>query len=118
MCQYTLGAMREVNLPDEGRLEVEINRLTAPVKLGQQVGEARLVLEGQVVAVSPLLAGEAVPKSWFLVMLVWSLWGLGGVVAAALLVRTNAKIIKIYRRRRRGLTPQGGRPRLGGPRSR
>ena len=60
--------------------------------------------------VTRLLAAEAVPKSWLVVAGVWSYRALGILLIAAVLVRTNAKLIKTYRRRGRRLPPQGRRP--------
>lgn len=110
VCQYPLSMALGPDLPGGGRMEVDTKRLYAPVKVGQVVGEARLVVGKQVLARTPLLAAEASPKSWLLVIWVWLLRAVGLLVISALLVRLSAKLIKAHRRRRRGLPPQGRRP--------
>jgi len=110
VCQYPLSTVLGPGLPGGARLEVKTGRLAAPVKVGQRVGEARLVLEGRTIASTPLLATQAVPKSWLIVTGVWGLRAVGLLAVVAVLVRTNAKVIKAYRRRGRRLPPQGRRP--------
>ncbi len=61
VCQYTLAQVTGPGLPPAGRLQVSLKTAKAPVAQGEAVGEAQLSVDGQVVASSPLLAGEQVP---------------------------------------------------------
>jgi D-alanyl-D-alanine carboxypeptidase (penicillin-binding protein 5/6) len=103
VCQSTLSAVSGPGLTGDGRLEVAMKKLVAPVEAGQVVGEARLLLDGRVAATTRLLAADVSPRSRLLVAGVWALRALGILAVAAVLVRTNAKIVKAYRRRGRGL---------------
>jgi D-alanyl-D-alanine carboxypeptidase (penicillin-binding protein 5/6) len=110
VCQYPLSMALGPDLPGGGRMVVDTRKLYAPVKVGQVVGEARLVVGKQVLARTPLLAAEDSPKSWLVVAWVWLLRVVGVLVTCALLVRIGAKFVKAHRRRGRGLPPQGRRP--------
>ena len=110
VCQYPLSTVLGPGLPGGARLEVKTKQLRAPVKVGQAAGEARVVCDGRVMARTPLLAAAAVPKSRLVVAGVWTIRAVGLLALAAVLVRTNAKIVKAYRRRGRRLPPQGRGP--------
>jgi D-alanyl-D-alanine carboxypeptidase len=47
-----------------------LGKLEAPVKLGQQIAEARLELDGKLLATIPLLAQEAVDEGSFIEQLI------------------------------------------------
>ena len=110
VCQYPLSTVLGPGLPTGARLEVKTKALRAPVRVGEAAGEARVVCNGRVLARAPLLAAEAVPKSRLVVVGVWTMRTVGLLALAAVLVRTNAKIVKAYRRRGRRLPPQGRGP--------
>ncbi len=110
VCQYPLSTVLGPGLPAGARLEVKTKALRAPVKVGETAGEARVLRDGKVIARTPLLVAEAVPKSRLVVAGVWTIRTVGLLVLAAVLVRTNAKIVKAYRRRGRRLPPQGRGP--------
>ena len=106
VCTAALSGVTGPGLPEEARLEVDRKRLTAPVARGAEVGEARLVAEGEVVARASLVAGEAVPVARLVVFWWWA-WRVGAAVAVmAVMVRVSAKAIKAHRRRGRRLPPQ------------
>lgn len=110
ICQWTLAQVLGPGLPPAGRLQVSLKTNRAPVAQGKEVGQAQLLVDGQVFSSSALLAGEQVPRSRLIVALGW----LGRLAALFLVtaigIRTGAKLIKVRRRRRRGLAPQSGRP--------
>lgn len=103
---------------EEGRVEVALEEVEAPVAAGQRVGEARLVVGGRTVATSALVAGEPVAEVRWLAPAVWALRVLGFVGVAALMLKTHGKLVKGDRRSRRHLPAQGGGagPRGPGPR--
>ena len=110
VCEFPLSAVVGPGVNQDARVEVKLRHLQAPVKQGQTVGEAQLVVGGKVARTSALVAKEAVAKSLFVVAFGWGARGAGALVVAALLIRVSAKTIRTYRRRRRRPFPQGGRP--------
>jgi len=100
----------EVRKPGEKSLissRVEIRRLLAPVREGQEVGRLRLFKEGQEVGTTALLAGESVPQAgWFALVRVMQKVLLAGVLVVAGL-KAYGKTAKIARRRRRRLQAEG-----------
>jgi D-alanyl-D-alanine carboxypeptidase (penicillin-binding protein 5/6) len=115
ICQQTLAQVTGPGLPPAGRLQVSLKTAKAPVAQGEAVGEAQLSVDGQVVASSPLLAGEQVPRSRVIVAIWWLVKLAALLLVAAAGIRTGAKLVKARRRRRRGLPPQSGRPYPGRP---
>jgi D-alanyl-D-alanine carboxypeptidase (penicillin-binding protein 5/6) len=103
VCEHPLTTVLGPDLPSEGRLEVSLKPLSAPVKAGDDAGEARLITGDQLVARSRLFAAQDVPKSRLVVAAVWTLRAILLAVLAALLVRTYAKALKGHRRRWRNL---------------
>jgi len=110
VCSEMLAAVTGPGLLDAGRLEVKTLPMTAPVPRGAPVGEARLIVGGQVVGASPLLAGEAVAVSRPVLFALWALRAAAFLALAAITVRTSAKLVKARRRRGRGVSAQGRRP--------
>jgi len=110
LCRESVTSVTGPGLEGEGRLEVALSALAAPVEAGTPVGEARLVVDGEVVSRHVLTAGESVPRSRWWVMGGWLLRGVLVLGMLAVVIRTSAKAIKVCRRRRGGLSPQGGRP--------
>jgi hypothetical protein len=79
---------------------------------------ARLVSAGgEVIAASPLVAGEAVPRSWLKIIAAWLFRSAAAIAVFVFSVRTCAKIVKARRRRRRLLATQSSGSYPGGPRS-
>jgi D-alanyl-D-alanine carboxypeptidase (penicillin-binding protein 5/6) len=115
VCQQTLAQVIGPGLPAAGRLQVSLQTAKAPVAQGKVVGEAQLSVDRQVVASSPLLAGEQVPRSRVIVAIWWLVKLAAILLVAAAGIRTGAKLVKVRRRRRRGLPPQSGRPYPGRP---
>ena len=110
VCEFPLGIAEGPGLARDAHVKaIFAKKLYAPVQIGQQVGIADLIVGGKVVATSPLVAKESVPKSYALVGLVWMVRIVGILACLACAIRVNAKIIKTRRRRRRGFPPQGGR---------
>jgi D-alanyl-D-alanine carboxypeptidase (penicillin-binding protein 5/6) len=117
ICQHTLACVTGPGLSDDVRLEVRLEKLKAPVAKGAHVGLARLVsARGQVIASSPLVAGEEVPRWWLKIIGTWFLRSAVAVAVFVFVVRTCAKAVKARRRRRRLLAAQGSGPYPGGPR--
>ena len=114
VAEFGLGTVLGDGLPGGAHLETIYRKLYAPVKAGQTVGEAKLVRVHEVLAETRLVAQRAVPKSWLLFCAIWTFRTVGALTIAAVLVRTNAKAIKTYRRRRRRLPSQSRRPDPGG----
>ena len=60
-------------------LEIDVpSELPAPVWMGQQLGEVRVVVDGQVIDTEPLIAGKGVRRANFLTRLmeIMDLWTL------------------------------------------
>jgi D-alanyl-D-alanine carboxypeptidase (penicillin-binding protein 5/6) len=115
VCDRTLGLPVGPDVP-EGRLEVALKQVRAPVAQGAVVGEARLVLGSETVERAPLLAAAAVERSFWAGPVVWVMRAVAVIVIAAALVRIHAGIAKGHRRRRRhiaaeslGTSPRGPR---------
>jgi D-alanyl-D-alanine carboxypeptidase (penicillin-binding protein 5/6) len=99
LAQRTLGAVIGEDLP-EAKLVVDLHSVTAPVKVGQRLGTAKLVVGGKVTAAGELIAGEPVARSWLKLGGHWGLRIFLGLALAVAVVRTNAKILRAYRRRK------------------
>ncbi len=93
--------------PDAAHLETTLNEVEAPIAPGDPVGEAHLVLDGVIVASTPLLASQPVPRARFSATIIWAVRAIAFLALALLMVRTHGKIVKANRRRRGGLPPQG-----------
>jgi D-alanyl-D-alanine carboxypeptidase (penicillin-binding protein 5/6) len=115
VCQQTLTQVTGPGLPPAGQLRVSFTTPKAPVAQGDVVGEARLEIDGKAVATSPLIAGEQVPRSRLIVAAWWLLRTMALLLAVAVGIRIGAKLVKVRRRRRRGLAPQGSGVNPSGP---
>ena len=73
VCQRTLSCLTGPGVAEDSRLEVTLKALKAPVSEGEPVGEAHLVAGGRVLASSPLVAGQDVPRSRLLSAGLWVL---------------------------------------------
>lgn len=109
LCGESVTSVTGPGLPGEGRLEVTLSALEAPVAAGAPVGEVRLVVGDEVVSRGVLTAGESVPRSPWWMIGGWLLRAFLALGILALVIRTSAKAIKAHRRRRGGFSPQGGR---------
>ena len=107
VCEWTLSAVTGPGQPDTARLETTLNVVEAPIAQGDPVGEARLLLDGNLLARTPLLAAQPVPRTRFSATTIWTLRALAFCTLALLMVRTHAKIVKANRRRRGGFPPKG-----------
>jgi len=116
IAQQPLAQITGPGLPPAGELEVTTKRLTAPIVQGSVVGEARVMVGGRPIATSQLVAGDPVKRSPLVVAGEWAARVLGLLAVAAVGIRTGAKLVKVRRRRRRGVAPQGSRPYPSGPR--
>ncbi|HUU54390.1 MAG TPA: hypothetical protein VMY87_05660, partial [Armatimonadota bacterium] len=67
---------------------------------GEPAGEAHLIAGGRILASSPLVAGEDIPRSRLLTFAIWLLRTIVLLVILVLLTRTYAKALKAHRRRR------------------
>ncbi len=109
VCQNTLVGVTGTGVSSPPELEVTLhNSLQAPVSRGDPVGEARLIASDTVLARSPLLAGESISHSPFVVATRWGLRTLILVLVSLLLVRTCAKALKTHRNRRSRLPSKSG----------
>jgi len=118
VAEWTLAAVTGPGVAEDCRLEVRLEKLTAPLRKGARVGMARLVSAGgEVIAASPLVAGEAVPRSWLKIIAAWLFRSAAAIAVFVFSVRTCAKIVKARRRRRRLLATQSSGSYPGGPRS-
>jgi D-alanyl-D-alanine carboxypeptidase (penicillin-binding protein 5/6) len=107
VCEWTLSAVTGPGQPDAARLETTLDVVEAPIAQGDPVGEARLLLDGTLLARTPLLAAQPVPRTRFSATTTWALRALAFLALALFMVRTHAKIVKANRRRRGGFPPQG-----------
>jgi D-alanyl-D-alanine carboxypeptidase (penicillin-binding protein 5/6) len=111
LCQHTLARVTGPGFSDDSRLEVRLENLKAPVAKGARVGTARLLsVGGNVIAASPLVAGEEVRRSWPKLMAGWLVRAALALAAFVFVVRTCAQVVKARRRRRRILAAQSSRP--------
>jgi len=115
IAQQSLAQMTGPGLPPAGKLEVTTKRLTAPIVQGSTVGEARVLVNGKPIATSRLVAGEPVKRSPLVVAGEWAARMAGLLAVAVVGIRTGAKLVKVRRRRRRGVAPQSGRADPSGP---
>lgn len=115
VCQRTVSQVLGPGLPPAGRLEVTMGRASAPVEAGQEVGQAKLVVAGRVVASAPLVAAQQVPRSRLVVALGWVARLVAVLALVAIGIRTGAKVVKGRRRRRGRLAAQSGSPGEIGP---
>jgi len=109
LCPDSIAGITGPGRPGEGRLEVSLSVLEAPIEAGAPAGEARLVVGGKVVSSHLLKAGERVPRSLWWVIGSGLVRGILVLAMLALVIRISAKAIKVYRRSRSGLSPQGRR---------
>jgi D-alanyl-D-alanine carboxypeptidase (penicillin-binding protein 5/6) len=107
VCQRELSQVVGPGLPGPARLGVSLKQVKAPVRQGEVVGQASLLVGDRAIATSPLVASRSVPRSRLVAAVGWTL-PLGGGLAATLVgIRASAKLVRSRRRRRRGLAAQG-----------
>jgi len=100
VCQKTLSCVSGPGVGEDSRLEVTLNTLDAPVSRGEPAGEAQLIAGGRVLASSPLIAGQDIPRSRLSTFALWLLRTIVLLLILVLLTRTYAKALKAHRRRR------------------
>ncbi len=101
VCEFPMTAVIGPGLAADPALQVKLDVLRAPVKKGQRVGTAELVIDGRVVESSALVAKEAVAKSVTSIALAWLWRGLGTLLGLALIIRLSAQMRRALRRRAR-----------------
>ncbi len=99
VCQKTLACVTGPGIGDDFRLEVSVDTLDAPVAAGVLAGEARLLSSGEVLSSSPLVSGEAVPRSSWRALGLWLLRAAVLIALGAMLCRAYAKAFKANCRR-------------------